>query len=185
MCVCVCSLLQAAAVSVCQYLASEVHKPVVAVHEAEQAQAAAASPIRTTAAPKKKTAAKKAPPSIDPALTKPAKPSEPKPPTPVVKQIMEMGFPRRHVEYAMQTTQSDSLERLVSWLLDHTNLEVPELDSPVVLAPPPGPEATPTSEEPAASGAAPEAGSSDSSSDSSEPSEESEEEVDDGGVCLF
>lgn len=26
------------------------------------------------------------------------------PPTPVVTQIMEMGFPRRHVEYAMQVS---------------------------------------------------------------------------------
>jgi hypothetical protein len=108
---------------------------------------------------------------------------------------MEMGFPRRHIEYAMQTTQSNNLERLVGWLLDHANLEVPELasppDAPASAAPTPTPPTTGGSSpavnrQPGREAAATSrtvvvvTGGSDSSSDSSDYSDEEGEDDDDG-----
>ena len=78
-------------------------------------------------------------------------------------------FPHSHCP---QTTQSTDLQSLIGWLLDHTNLEVPEVDRPSL--PPIVPEPSkPSSEEPAAEGA-PEL--SESSSDSSDYSDDSEED---------
>ena len=72
----------------------------------------------------------------------------------------------------LQTTQSTDLQSLIGWLLDHTNLEVPEVDRPSLPPIPPEPP-KPSSEEPSAEGA-PEL--SESSSDSSDYSDDSEED---------
>ena len=48
-------------------------------------------------------------------------------PSPVVSQIIEMGFERRYVEYAIQTTSSTSPERLINWLIEHQGIELPEM----------------------------------------------------------
>lgn len=137
----------------------------------------------------KKKAPKKVPvpTAAAPSASTPAQPPQPAPPpapTPLVSQIMEMGFPRRHIEYAMQTTQSSNLERLVSWLLDHANLEVPELNVPPPSAPTPKPSATPptVNKVPAREGGG--VAGSESSSDSSDYSEgEGEDEEDGDGEC--
>ena len=94
--------LQAAAVSVCQYLASEVHKPTQPealsddesiskqpAHKKKSSMPTRPVPVATT---NKKEAATKAK----------VKAEEPPPVNPVVTQIMEMGFPQRHIEHAMQ-----------------------------------------------------------------------------------
>ncbi len=101
------SPMQAAAVSVCQFLASEVHKPVHSTPEEEEEEE---EPSPESKAPKKKLTVKRAM-TADPvaavlsrSVSAPqrAQPPTIPPPSPVVTQIMEMGFPRRHVEYAMQ-----------------------------------------------------------------------------------
>lgn len=78
--------------SVCQYLSSEVHKPLKAV---ESLQGTVQKRAHT---PKKQNVAPPTPLAPPP---KPVAPSLP-PPTPLVSQVMEMGFTRRHVEYAIQ-----------------------------------------------------------------------------------
>ena len=78
------SPFQAAAISVCQFLAAEVYNPDSNVLPKERNKS------------KKKPAHpfKKLPP-------KPAKPQAP-PPAPIVTQLMEMGFLRRNIEYAIE-----------------------------------------------------------------------------------
>ena len=80
----------------------------------------------------------------------------------------------------MQTTQSSNLERLVSWLLDHANLEVPELDPPPapVSAPKPAAVTPPTVNKVAGKDKA--VAASDSSSDSSDYSENERVDEEDG-----
>ena len=187
---------QAAAVSVCQYLVSEVHKPVLAIPDSE-----VATPEPVTKVVKRRVTKKLA--NTTPSVAAPAsssssssssstQPQQPSSsttpaPTPLVSQIMEMGFPRRHIEYAMQTTQSSNLERLVSWLLDHANLEVPELASPPAapVPTPKPPTGTPTvnrqpGREATTSAAVVVTAGSDSSSDSSDYSDDEGEDEDDG-----
>ena len=194
------SAFQAAAVSVCQYLVSEVHKPVLTIPDAGVATPDPAAKIvkrRTT----KKVANTTTPSALAPAPSSsssssssqaqkpPASTTATPAPGPLVSQIMEMGFPRRHIEYAMQTTQSNNLERLVSWLLDHANLEVPELASPPATSVPAAPEpstVTPpsVSRQPGRAAASRAAvvvtAGSDSSSDSSDYSDDEGEDEDDG-----
>ena len=177
--------------SVCQYLVSEVHKPVLSTPSSEVgivdiARKKKVTKKATVPVPTRSTAA---PPS---APSQPPQPSPPPAPTPLVSQIMEMGFPRRHIEYAMQTTQSTNLERLVSWLLDHANLEVPELNSPPTPAPVPKPStATPPTVSKTPGKDKAEVGS-DSSSDSSDYSENEGEDEEDGDgmymhvyICVY
>lgn len=139
----------------CQYLASEVHKPLRA---AEAGQGAAAQ--KKVYTPKKQNVVPAPPPS------KPVTPAVP-PPAPLVSQVMEMGFSRRHVEYAVQvqpyspvrsdppssspyislvhtqmTRQTSNVERIVDWLVSHAGLEAPELDLPSAPEPVPQPQAT-------------------------------------------
>ncbi len=98
----------------CQFLASEVHKPVLSIPEEEDPLPDSKAP------PKKKVVASKPAPQSAAAtvLSRPAPtPRQPKLPTPpppssVVSQIMEMGFPRRHVEYAIQVGFEDQLDSL-------------------------------------------------------------------------
>ena len=86
---------QTAAVSVCQFLASEVHKPLK-VDQTPQPKLPKKKPHHPSGStsPTTTTSKKTAP------QPKPVKSTDP--PPPVVSQIMEMGFPRRHIEYAMQ-----------------------------------------------------------------------------------
>ncbi|XP_071496413.1 E3 ubiquitin-protein ligase HERC2-like [Diadema antillarum] len=67
-------------------------------------------------------------------LPKPARPHRAKPveqpPSPLVTQMMEMGFPRRHVEFAIKaiTGVSEALpgpEAVVNWLVDNPNIQIP------------------------------------------------------------
>ncbi|XP_063970630.1 E3 ubiquitin-protein ligase HERC2-like [Lytechinus pictus] len=58
-----------------------------------------------------------------------AKPLE-QPPSPLVTQMMEMGFPRKHVEFAIKaiTGVSDAQpgpEAVVNWLVDNPNIQIP------------------------------------------------------------
>ena len=79
--------------SVCQYLASEVHKPLRATTAAQE------TVQKKPHTPKKQNVV----PPV-PAPTKPVALSLP-PPAPIVSQVMEMGFTRRHVEYAIQVSE--------------------------------------------------------------------------------
>ena len=184
----------------CQYLVSEVHKPVLAIPDSEVATAEPTAKVIKRRATKKLAITTPSAPapssSSSSSSSQPQKPVSTIPaPTPLVSQIMEMGFPRRHIEYAMQTTQSSNLERLVSWLLDHANLEVPELASPPaapVPAPKPPTGTSPTVNRQSGREAAPSAAAmvgagSDSSSDSSDYSDDEGEDDDDGDgerVCV-
>ena len=60
---------------------------------------------------------------------KPRKPkpvSEPPPPSQLVSQIMDMGFPRSNVEYAISCQGgSDSAEAVILWLLEHPDVTPP------------------------------------------------------------
>ena len=51
---------------------------------------------------------------------------------------MEMGFEQRFIEYAVKMTGSSNPERLISWMVDHQGMEVPEPEAP--------PRAPPTSQ---------------------------------------
>ena len=115
---------QTSAVSVCQFLASEVYQPVVSIME----QVGKASPkISKKKAAKLAvgTAAKKAT-----RQTKPKKPVVQAAPSPVVQSLMEMGFSRKIIDHAIKTTgSSTNIERLVGWLLEHPDVEVAESGS--------------------------------------------------------
>ncbi|CAI8025927.1 E3 ubiquitin-protein ligase HERC2, partial [Geodia barretti] len=121
--------LEAAAVSVCQYLASEVHKPLTP----PQTTPTPSLPISggSKSKPKKNHSSGVAPPS-QPSTNKATATSKTRvkpapelpPPSPLVSQIMEMGFPRHHIEKAIEVTRgTSSAERLIAWLLDPTNQE--------------------------------------------------------------
>ncbi len=142
--------LQAAAVSVCQYLASEVHKPLAQIPEEEEEDEEGGKEAETVVqVPKKKPASSSkkgsantntapAPTSQPAAVQKPKPVVSAAPPTPVVAQLMEMGFERRTIEYAILTTSSNSPERLINWLVDHQGMEIPEIEPPS----PPTPQAS-------------------------------------------
>ena len=85
--------LEGAAVSICQYLASEVHSPQA--NEATQKKQ-----------PRKVSTSAKKPLSIQSASSPVVTPTVPEPPPPsrIVSQIMEMGFQRRRIEYAIQVS---------------------------------------------------------------------------------
>ena len=96
--------LQAAAVSVCQYLASEVHKPLTPPTTTPPASSSSSSGSskskqkKNHVSPAQLPVNKATPPSK--AKAKPAQ--ELPPPSPLVSQIMEMGFPRKHIEKAVE-----------------------------------------------------------------------------------
>ena len=109
-------LLQAAAVSVCQYLASEVHKPLTPP-QATPTPPSAAVASSGSSKPKSKRSHTSGTPS-QPSAGKAAATSnkaraksapELPPPSPLVSQIMEMGFPRHHIEKAIEV--DDFVER--------------------------------------------------------------------------
>lgn len=88
--------LESAAVSICQYLAAEVHSPQT--NEATEKKQ-----------PRKASVARKPPPSQSNTPTTTAGTvalpvPDPPPPSRIVSQIMEMGFQRRRIEYAIQVS---------------------------------------------------------------------------------
>nr|XP_004552854.2 E3 ubiquitin-protein ligase HERC2 isoform X1 [Maylandia zebra] len=111
--------MEAAALAVCQYLAVESAHPSSPLFE-ESSSSEATTPITTQ--------------HIRPPKQKKQK-SSPIPPLPIVGQLMEMGFPRKNIEFALKslsgTTGNASgipgVETLVSWLLDHPDVHVTEL----------------------------------------------------------
>uniref|UniRef100_A0A3Q1BBT6 HECT-type E3 ubiquitin transferase n=1 Tax=Amphiprion ocellaris TaxID=80972 RepID=A0A3Q1BBT6_AMPOC len=111
--------MEAAALAVCQYLAVESAHPSSPLFE-ESSSSEATTPVTIQ--------------HVRPPKQKKQKTS-PVPPLPIVLQLMEMGFPRKNIEFALKslsgTTGSASgvpgVEALVSWLLDHPDIHVTEL----------------------------------------------------------
>ncbi|TKS74835.1 E3 ubiquitin-protein ligase HERC2 [Collichthys lucidus] len=111
--------MEAAALAVCQYLAVESAHPSSPLFE-ESSSSEATTPVTVQ--------------HVRPPKQKKQKTS-PVPPLPIVLQLMEMGFPRKNIEFALKslsgTTGSASgvpgVEALVGWLLDHPDVQVTEL----------------------------------------------------------
>ncbi|XP_067368465.1 E3 ubiquitin-protein ligase HERC2 isoform X5 [Channa argus] len=111
--------MEAAALAVCQYLAVEsTHPSSPLFEESSSSEATTPVTIQHVRQPKQKK-----------------QKTSPVPPLPIVLQLMEMGFPRKNIEFALKslsgTTGSASgvpgVEALVSWLLDHPDVHVTEL----------------------------------------------------------
>ncbi|XP_031694188.1 E3 ubiquitin-protein ligase HERC2-like, partial [Anarrhichthys ocellatus] len=111
--------MEAAALAVCQYLAVESAHPSSPLFE-ESSSSEATTPVTVQ--------------HVRPPKQKKQKTS-PVPPLPIVLQLMDMGFPRKNVEFALKslsgTTGSASgvpgVEALVGWLLDHPDIQVTEV----------------------------------------------------------
>ncbi|XP_060089857.1 E3 ubiquitin-protein ligase HERC2 isoform X3 [Heteronotia binoei] len=111
--------LEAAALAVCQYLAVESAHPSTPVFE-ECSSSEATTPVTVQ--------------HIRPAKVKKRKVS-PIPPLPIVVQLMEMGFPRKNIEFALKSLSGTSgtasglpgVEALVGWLLDHPDVQITDL----------------------------------------------------------
>ena len=84
--------------SVCQYLASEVHKPLTPPMTTPTPSPSSKPKSKKTATPAQPPVNTATPPSK--AKAKPA--PELPPPSTLVSQIMEMGFPRQHIEKAIE-----------------------------------------------------------------------------------
>ncbi|XP_061894415.1 E3 ubiquitin-protein ligase HERC2-like [Entelurus aequoreus] len=110
--------MEAAALAVCQYLAVESAHPSSPLFE-ESSSSEATTPVTVQ--------------HVRPPKQKKHKTS-PVPPLPIVLQLMEMGFPRKNIEFALKslsgTTGSASgvpgVEALVCWLLDHPDVHTSE-----------------------------------------------------------
>jgi len=171
----------------CQYLASEVHSP-----HAETSQATATEAEESKDAKKKLPPTKKVSKSIpSPGTQQKAPtaaavaPAKLPPPSPVVSQLMEMGFDRRYIEYAIQTTKSTSAQRLINWLIEHHDIEIPEA-SLVPPAPAPPSDTPPTSEPQVSGGKHEETESSSDSEDSDEGNvEDAEGDGGKGRPCKY
>ncbi|XP_012867362.1 PREDICTED: E3 ubiquitin-protein ligase HERC2 [Dipodomys ordii] len=111
--------LEAAALAVCQCLAVESTHPSSPGFE-DCSSSEATTPVSVQ--------------HIRPARVKKRKQS-PVPALPIVVQLMEMGFPRRNIEFALKSLTGASgnasgvpgVEALVGWLLDHSDVQVTEL----------------------------------------------------------
>ncbi|CAH1268469.1 HERC2 [Branchiostoma lanceolatum] len=153
--------LEAAALAVCQHLAAEVSRPCalpppisnsnIVTNNSTSSPNTTISNILSTS-PKERA---KTPPVIPSKQNKQKKTrkSSPPPPVPVVQQLIEMGFPRKNVEFALKSlSESDApssaalptvgegcrqsstssgetpgAEALVSWLLEHPDIQVPDV----------------------------------------------------------
>ncbi|XP_077153037.1 E3 ubiquitin-protein ligase HERC2 isoform X1 [Ranitomeya variabilis] len=112
--------LEAAALAVCQYLAVESTHPSSPLFDDFCSSSEVSSPVTVQ--------------HICPAKVKKRKPS-PIPPVPIVVQLMEMGFQRKNIEFALKSlsgasgtaSSSPGVEALVGWLLDHPDIQVTEL----------------------------------------------------------
>ncbi|XP_064294379.1 E3 ubiquitin-protein ligase HERC2 isoform X5 [Phalacrocorax carbo] len=111
--------LEAAALAVCQYLAVESTHPSTPVFE-DCSSSEATTPITVQ--------------HIRPTKVKKRKQS-PIPPLPIVVQVMEMGFPRKNIEFALKSLSGTSgsasglpgVEALVDWLLHHPDVQITDL----------------------------------------------------------
>ncbi|XP_041055229.1 E3 ubiquitin-protein ligase HERC2 isoform X4 [Carcharodon carcharias] len=111
--------LEAAALAVCQFLAVESTHPSTPVFD-DSSSSEATTPV--TVQP------------VRPIKHKKCKPSPP-PPLPIVAQLMEMGFGRKNIEFALKSLTGGSgnaaglpgVEALVGWLLDHPDVQIAEL----------------------------------------------------------
>uniref|UniRef100_A0A452GSK3 HECT-type E3 ubiquitin transferase n=1 Tax=Gopherus agassizii TaxID=38772 RepID=A0A452GSK3_9SAUR len=111
--------LEAAALAVCQYLAVESTHPSTPLFE-DCSSSEATTPVTVQ--------------HIRPAKVKKRKQS-PIPPLPIVVQLMEMGFPRKNIEFALKSLSGTSgsasglpgVEALVGWLLDHPDVQITDL----------------------------------------------------------
>ncbi|OCT92505.1 hypothetical protein XELAEV_18015562mg [Xenopus laevis] len=112
--------LEAAALAVCQYLAVESTHPSTPLFEDISSSSEASSPVTMQ--------------HVHPAKVKKRKQSS-IPPVPIVVQLMEMGFQRKNIEFALKSLSgasgtasiSPGVEALVGWLLDHPDIQVTEL----------------------------------------------------------
>ncbi|XP_075446685.1 E3 ubiquitin-protein ligase HERC2 isoform X3 [Ascaphus truei] len=112
--------LEAAALAVCQYLAVESTHPSTPLFEDFCSSSEVPSPVTVK--------------HICPAKVKKRKLS-PIPPVPIVVQLIEMGFQRKNIEFALKSlsgtsgtaSSSPGVEALVGWLLDHPDVQIAEL----------------------------------------------------------
>nr|XP_057930109.1 E3 ubiquitin-protein ligase HERC2 isoform X3 [Doryrhamphus excisus] len=104
--------MEAAALAVCQYLAVESAHPSSPLFE-ESSSSEATTPVTVQHVRPPKQKKHKTPPV---------------PPLPIVFQLMEMGFPRKNVEFALKSLSGTTgVEALVSWLLDHPDVHASEV----------------------------------------------------------
>ncbi|XP_038055580.1 E3 ubiquitin-protein ligase HERC2-like [Patiria miniata] len=119
--------LEAAALALCQYLVAETKTPPPGYLNEE---VRIPQPVREIVSPSDTAAAR-------PVRQRRAKPAE-LPPSPLVSQLMEMGFVRRNVEFAIKalsggSDSKPSAEAVANWLVDHPDIvdlpDVSESDS--------------------------------------------------------
>ncbi|KAB5583793.1 hypothetical protein PHYPO_G00099730 [Pangasianodon hypophthalmus] len=111
--------LEAAALAVCQFLAVESTHPSSPLFE-DSSSSEATTPLTVQ--------------HVRPPKQKKHK-SSPVPPVPIVLQLMEMGFQRKNIEFALKSLSGSTgstsgvpgVEALVGWLLDHPDVHVTEL----------------------------------------------------------
>ncbi|XP_048243824.1 E3 ubiquitin-protein ligase HERC2-like isoform X1 [Haliotis rufescens] len=120
--------MEAAALATCQYLTAEAGQPCDSDEDTssdeDQMMASGISSITSFNTPPVAAPVPRVP------RPRKMRPSQP-PPSSLVQQIIEMGFPRKNVEFAIKvigngalsSTDSRSAEALVSWLIEHQ--EVP------------------------------------------------------------
>ncbi|XP_033111225.1 E3 ubiquitin-protein ligase HERC2-like [Anneissia japonica] len=121
--------LESAALAVCQHLVAEARYPSHMTSSPENRSPSTPSPVAASAG----SAARPAGDKPTGAVTKPkkVKPAQP-PPSLLVLQVMEMGFPRLNVEFAVQSLgvlseNSPSVQAIVNWLVDHPDVQIPDL----------------------------------------------------------
>ncbi|XP_016124312.1 E3 ubiquitin-protein ligase HERC2-like [Sinocyclocheilus grahami] len=110
--------LEAAALAVCQYLAVESTHPSSPLFE-DSSSSEATTPV---------TVQHMRPPKQKKQKTSPV------PPAPIVLQLMDMGFQRKNIEFALKslsgttgTSVVPGVEALVAWLLDHPDVHITDL----------------------------------------------------------
>ncbi|XP_058886345.1 E3 ubiquitin-protein ligase HERC2-like isoform X1 [Acipenser ruthenus] len=111
--------LEAAALAVCQYLAVESTHPSSPLFD-DSSSSEATTPVTVQ--------------HVRPPKQRKHKVS-PAPPLPLVGQLMEMGFQRKNIEFALKSLSGTSgsasglpgVEALVGWMLDHPDVQITEL----------------------------------------------------------
>ncbi|XP_031814951.1 E3 ubiquitin-protein ligase HERC2 isoform X4 [Sarcophilus harrisii] len=108
--------LEAAALAVCQCLAVESTHPSTPVFE-ECSSSEATTPVTVQHIRSVKVKKRK---------------QSPLPALPIVVQLMEMGFPRKNIEFALKSLTGSAsglpgVEALVGWLLDHPDVQITDL----------------------------------------------------------
>ncbi|XP_077868707.1 E3 ubiquitin-protein ligase HERC2-like [Saccoglossus kowalevskii] len=134
--------LEAAALAICQFLAAEAVHPQTEEAPSTHSDTPTTTPSSTsttsgavaTAEPVSSNVINNDRQSTIKLTNKLKKrKASPPPPSPLMQQLMEMGFPRKNVEFAIKAHSSSSdtpsAEVLVSWLLEHPDLQVPDLVS--------------------------------------------------------